>query len=602
MARANCLTSPHDSATLLYGISELREMAGPRRSVSTEGGNMAFPGGKSVSGLYQRIINAMPPHSIYIEPFLGDGAVMRRKKPAIHNIGIDLDADVLARWRGDEIDNLDLYCCDAIEWLKHSFGLLRFHPRPQVPKPRLFGVAEFRDATDPDETVQPCRDILLFADPPYPAATRKSRRPPYKHDLSDGRHSDLLSVLKRLSCYVMVSSYDSPLYRSELAEWRIIEVPVTNRANGRAVECLWMNFPEPTELHDYSFLGEEKRERERIRRRVNSWCRTLARLPILERKAIVDAITENNRGAARRPLSEEPTSESAAVCVYRHAERVHVDPTTEDSLPSSQAGIQLGGIRDQSTKAACPQPDEFVMPNLRWGRSDVLFTPAYWACQIGLHPDLRRHGLHRLGESLKEEAAACLLGGHGIPAHVGLAAFFAVRESGLLDRSDVSADDIYAVLSRPLDVGGRRHVHYRFARQKSIYLSGLLNGFTAPLCETNARALRDWLMRFDGVGPKTASWIVRNWLDSDQVAIIDIHVHRAGVLTGFFRPEQVVARDYTEMESQFLAFSTAIGARSSVLDALIWSQMRQANTLAIRLLRQYHEPALDATELCETGD
>jgi thermostable 8-oxoguanine DNA glycosylase len=355
-----------------------------------------------------------------------------------------------------------------------------------------------------------------------------------------------------------------------------------------------MNYPEPTELHDYSYLGAEKRERERIRRRVNSWCQTLARLPILERKAIVDAITEINLDAPSRPLAPEATSEPAAVRADSHAKGV-VDPRRGGALPSSQTP-------DQSTKEACPCPDEFVMSNLLWGRSDVLFTPAYWATQLRLHAELGQHGGHRLGESLKEEAAACLLGGHGIPANVGLAAFFAVRESGLLDQSSVSAEDIYDVLSQPLDVGGQRHVRYRFARQKSSYLAGLLNGFTTPPCESDARALRDWLTGFDGVGPKTASWIVRNWLDSDEVAIIDIHIHRAGILTGFFGHDQVIARDYAEMELQFLAFSTAIAVRSSALDALIWSQMRQANTLAIRLLRQYHERTLDATELCATGD
>lgn len=106
----------------------------------------------------------------------------------------------------------------------------------------------------------------------------------------------------------------------------------------------------------------------------------------------------------------------------------------------------------------------------------------------------------------------------------------------------------------------------------------------------------------DGIGPKTASWIVRNWLDSDEVAIIDIHIHRVGILTGVFGPDQIVARDYMEMELQFLAFSTAIGARSSALDALIWSQMRQANALAIKLLRQYHEHTSDTTKPCATGD
>ncbi len=31
------------------------------------------------------------PHDAYIEPFLGGGAIMKRKPPAIRNIGIDLD-------------------------------------------------------------------------------------------------------------------------------------------------------------------------------------------------------------------------------------------------------------------------------------------------------------------------------------------------------------------------------------------------------------------------------------------------------------------------------------------------------------------------------
>ena len=58
-------------------------------------GFMAYPGGKNGSGVYQTIINLMPPHEVYIEPFLGAGAVMRLKRPAARNIGIDLDPEAL---------------------------------------------------------------------------------------------------------------------------------------------------------------------------------------------------------------------------------------------------------------------------------------------------------------------------------------------------------------------------------------------------------------------------------------------------------------------------------------------------------------------------
>lgn len=36
---------------------------------------MSYFGGKAQDGVYQTIINQIPPHQIYIEPFLGGGAI-----------------------------------------------------------------------------------------------------------------------------------------------------------------------------------------------------------------------------------------------------------------------------------------------------------------------------------------------------------------------------------------------------------------------------------------------------------------------------------------------------------------------------------------------
>lgn len=59
---------------------------------------MSYPGGKAGPGVYQQIINQMPPHDVYIEAFLGAGAIMRRKRPAGLNIGIEADAGVIANF------------------------------------------------------------------------------------------------------------------------------------------------------------------------------------------------------------------------------------------------------------------------------------------------------------------------------------------------------------------------------------------------------------------------------------------------------------------------------------------------------------------------
>jgi hypothetical protein len=53
------------------------------------GWTVTYPGGKNGAGVYQRIINLMPPHRVYIEPFLGGAAIMRLKRPAALNFGID---------------------------------------------------------------------------------------------------------------------------------------------------------------------------------------------------------------------------------------------------------------------------------------------------------------------------------------------------------------------------------------------------------------------------------------------------------------------------------------------------------------------------------
>ena len=61
--------------------------------------SMSYPGGKNGAGVYQKIISLMPPHDVYIEPFLGGGAVMRLKRPASLNIGCDLSVSAIAAFR-----------------------------------------------------------------------------------------------------------------------------------------------------------------------------------------------------------------------------------------------------------------------------------------------------------------------------------------------------------------------------------------------------------------------------------------------------------------------------------------------------------------------
>jgi len=221
----------------------------------------SYDGGKGGAGIAQWIINQIPPHTVYIEAFLGDGRVLRAKRPAARSIGIEVDAQVLAkRWRGDELPGLNLVCLDALRFLQRY---------------RWKG-GEF-----------------LYLDPPYPMIVRSWQQPVYAHEFAAiEQHRELLTLLRRLPCPVAISSYWSWLYELELAGWRMSSFQTIKRSGEIATECLWMNYPEPTDLHDYRYLGSDFRQRQHIKRKKERWVARLRNMPALERHALLAAIEE----------------------------------------------------------------------------------------------------------------------------------------------------------------------------------------------------------------------------------------------------------------------------------------------------------------------
>lgn len=219
---------------------------------------MSYLGGKGASGVSEIIICQMPPHDCYVEPFLGHSAVWRKKLPAREQHGYDLNSDAIAWWQRRELRS------EFAEQFHHADGFSVF-ARKDWPASTVF-----------------------YLDPPYPHETRSSRHR-YKHELSDLQHAALISNLEKWPYPTLVSSYWSELYAHKLKSWRLIQFPAMTRGGVVRLESLWMNYPAPSALHDYRFLGEGFRERERIKRKAKRFVRRLDRLPELERKAILSA-------------------------------------------------------------------------------------------------------------------------------------------------------------------------------------------------------------------------------------------------------------------------------------------------------------------------
>jgi thermostable 8-oxoguanine DNA glycosylase len=208
--------------------------------------------------------------------------------------------------------------------------------------------------------------------------------------------------------------------------------------------------------------------------------------------------------------------------------------------------------------------------DLLWGCVEEIGSPAYWTAQAWMW-EMEEPDHYRLGRSLREEVLACILGGYGIPAEVGLAAYARLREAPAAALHDENV--VRALLAEPLSVQGRT-VRYRFVEQKARHVASSMAGLNQIDAEAPDRDLRDALIHLPGIGPKTASWVVRNWRGSDHVSILDVHIVRACRALGIFKPSWRVERHYSVMEEAYLAFARAVGARASILDSVIWMTMR----------------------------
>ena len=250
---------------------------------------MRYFGGKAQDGVYHTIINQIPPHTRYIEPFLGGGAIMRRKKPAeMINIGIDLDRSAIDYFLSAAditIPNLHLMNSDALAFLKYTG--------------RIFGPETF-----------------IYCDPPYRMVTRSDSRTRYRFEMDDADHQELLGIIKELYCSVMISTYPNDMYSEELKDWRVVEFRSVKSNGVIAIEHLFMNYPAPKFLHDYRYIGNDSGNRQDINRRIQRTVKRILRWTKHERvkmlQKFISEIPEDERkillaGAGKNAGSAELT-------------------------------------------------------------------------------------------------------------------------------------------------------------------------------------------------------------------------------------------------------------------------------------------------------
>jgi len=220
-------------------------------------GNKAFP------KAYQEIVNLIPPHKIYVEPYCGSAGIYRHKKTTLKSFLNDLDPTVASVWN----DNVMAHTVVTNLEAKESIQLVLDNC--------LQGVRKF-----------------FYLDPPYPKSSRRSSKDIYNFEMSDNDHIQLLKYLLQISSdanKIMISTYENEIYNKYLKDWS--KYTFKTCVHGKvAEEVLFFNYGYPTELHDYQYLGKDCWERQRINRKVSRIVKKLSGLPALERNKIINAV------------------------------------------------------------------------------------------------------------------------------------------------------------------------------------------------------------------------------------------------------------------------------------------------------------------------
>lgn len=247
---------------------------------------MHYPGSKwSVA---KWIINHMPVHETYLEPFFGSGSVFFTKQRSQLETVNDIDGDIVNLFQVIREQPEEL--AYVIRWTPHSreeYNKSYEHTTDKLERARRFVVrfwqgrggktskrTGWRSMIEangslpgkewlqfPEKIIavserlagvqienQPALQliqryqrpkVLIYADPPYVLSTRTTTS--YRYEMTDEDHIQLIESLDKHPGPVLLSGYENSLYDKCLKHWRKETKRVKAEAGAIREEVLWIN-------------------------------------------------------------------------------------------------------------------------------------------------------------------------------------------------------------------------------------------------------------------------------------------------------------------------------------------------------------------------
>ena len=238
---------------------------------------------------------------VYLEPFCGSGAVFFNKLPGAVEIVNDINSDIynlffilrecseelkrrleLTPYSREEYDNAFLPALDNVDKARkfiirttQAIGAKggkngwRNHKQKKIGGPackwagitNTIDIAAKRLKGDTTHLVQienmdalrlieryNNSDVLMYLDPPYLPETRHCKHL-YSHEMSKNEHIKMLELIAYSNAKIVLSGYDSQLYRKMLQGWKTVKTESRTTSTEIVTECLWLNYEPPFEQY-----------------------------------------------------------------------------------------------------------------------------------------------------------------------------------------------------------------------------------------------------------------------------------------------------------------------------------------------------------------
>lgn len=254
---------------------------------------LRYPGSKW--NIARSLVDLIPEHHSYVEPYFGSGAVFFSKPYSDIETINDLDSDItnLFRCIQTDSDNLarlvmttpfsreiydDAFSSDnqcqesdmqkAVRflvkcWQGHGFRTNQYKvgwKNDVVGRERSYALWNWYrlpewiiDIAERLRQVQienkPALEVInrfnyanvfMYLDPPYLLQTRNGKQ--YRHEMSDQDHIEMLEAAVKSKAKIMISGYDSDLYNDYLSSWTKFQFNSCAEQGKSRIETVWCNY------------------------------------------------------------------------------------------------------------------------------------------------------------------------------------------------------------------------------------------------------------------------------------------------------------------------------------------------------------------------